>query len=308
MKNMTDLEQALQEYLRLQESLNFSVSTVKCARNDLKMFISFLAENYSIGSANSILQMHLLKWHQSVCEHRTREGLPLKAGSLNKRIERIRGFLRFLARNGQILPTCIDVLKSVRMPKLLPRKTYDHHTIRQIFEAIDISSAIGFRDRTILELMYSSGLRAVEVIALDIRDIDLDLATALINGKGQKQRLVPIGRTALKFLREYLSKKRILLLQQDSEILFPNGIGTRMSYRTLLTKVVNRHCKGPETGENPGTHIFRRSCATEMIRGGANLYHIKEILGHESLETIRHYTKLTITDLQQTHAKTHPRG
>ena len=136
-----------------------------------------------------------------------------------------------------------------------------------------------------LEVLYSTGIRVGELLGLNVTDVDLDNATAVVLGKGNKQRVVPIGKTALRLLESYLKAVRPFLLSRaDEPALFLNHAGQRMPY-----------------------HTFRRSCTTELIRAGANLYHVKELLGHEDLETLKHYTKLTIEDLKATHARCHPR-
>ena len=306
---MKTLLELLDDYLSSLKSLNYSPVTLKNYRSRLQQFISFLAEECHVLTPNVILTMHLEKWQKHLTDQKNPDGLPLKAVTLNKKISDTKGFLRFLAERGFVLASLIDHLKSLRAPKTLPGKTYSHRRLKNMLAKIDITTPKGYRDRTILELMYSSGLRGTELTTLNVHDIDFTAATALILGKGQKERLVPIGKTALHFLENYLKNVRARLLQAtETQALFLGGKGDRISYDILLAKVVNRHCIDPQTGETPGTHVFRRSCATEMIKGNANLYHVKEILGHESLETVKHYTKLTITDLHKTHQKTHPRA
>jgi site-specific recombinase XerD len=140
-----------------------------------------------------------------------------------------------------------------------------------------------------------------------VTDLDLDNATAVVLGKGNKQRMVPIGKTALRLLESYLKAVRPFLLSQaDERALFLNRAGQRMPYHTFR-RIVHRSAEAAGLDINVTPHTFRRSCTTELIRGGANLYHVKELLGHENLGTLKHYTKLTIEDLKATHARCHPR-
>jgi len=128
-----------------------------------------------------------------------------------------------------------------------------------------------------------------------------------VTGKGTKERVVPTGRTALRFLRGYIAGVRPGCLKDSSQTaLFLNARGDRFSYRSVqhcIRRLRQKH--GLE--QHVTAHTFRRSCTTELIRSGANVYHVKELLGHESLRTLKPYTQLTITDLKRTHAKCHPR-
>jgi len=166
----------------------------------------------------------------------------------------------------------------------------------------------GYRNRAMLEVLYSSGLRAAELLGLDLDDIDFDNATAIVTGKGNKQRVVPIGRTALRYLESYLKAVRPFLLRDPGErAVFLDQKGHRLRYNALAMIVRSCAIRAGLGDMHVTAHTFRRSCATELLRGGANMYHVKDLLGHATLNTLKHYAKLTITDLKKTHAKCHPR-
>jgi site-specific recombinase XerD len=190
---------------------------------------------------------------------------------------------------------------------VLPSSVLSHDELRGLFASIQTVTVAGIRDLAMLELAYSSGLRAGELLGLNLGDIDWINRTALVTGKGAKQRVVPIGRKAFLQMQAYLEDARRSLPRIPKETaLFLDRRGRRLPYHTLR-RLVHRHARrfGIATPVTP--HTFRRSCTTELIRAGANLYHVKELLGHESLETLKHYTRLTILDLKQTHARCHPR-
>ena len=150
-------------------------------------------------------------------------------------------------------------------------------------------------------------MRAAELLALDVADVDLANATALVMGKGRKQRVVPLGKTALRLVTSYLRGVRPFLVRDAAErALWLTRDGKRLPYHTLL-KRLHAHADRLALPVTVTPHTFRRSCTTELIRGGANLWHVKELLGHEHLDTLQHYAKLTIADLMKTHAKCHPR-
>jgi integrase/recombinase XerD len=179
--------------------------------------------------------------------------------------------------------------------------------VKKLLGVIDTTAPDGYRDRTILELLYSTGIRVGELIGLNCEDVDYPNTTMLVNGKGDKQRVVPIGRTALRYLESYTKAVRGFLVRNPAEpALFLNGHGERIK-RFTIAQHLHRYAARAGLDVNVTPHTFRRSCTTELIRSGANFYHVKELLGHESLDTVRHYAKLTIQDLKATHAKCHPR-
>jgi integrase len=161
--------------------------------------------------------------------------------------------------------------------------------------------------QAMLEMLYSTGVRAAELLGLNMGDIDLGNATALVMGKGSKQRVVPFGRTAGRVLESYLKGVRPLLMRDAAEpAVWLNRSGRRVSY-AMFRRRFEVQARQFEFPFAVTPHTFRRSCATELIRGGASLWHVKELLGHENLDTLQHYVRLTIADLKKTHARCHPR-
>ena len=219
----------------------------------------------------------------------------------------MRAFLADLRAAGRVPAALPAALEYVRTPKPLPR-TIPHRQVRRLLRSIDTGAPCGYRNRTMIELAYSSGLRAAELTGLDVPDIDFDHATALIRGKGDKERLVPVGRTALRWLESYMRAIRPFLLREDRApaALFLDDAGKRMPYHTLR-RIVLRCAAAAGLDGQVTSHVFRRSCTSELVKGNANLYHVKEMLGHESLDTLQHYARLNIDDLRKTHARTHPR-
>jgi site-specific recombinase XerD len=208
---------------------------------------------------------------------------------------------------GYVLRSLPETLKFVKEPFFLPLGALEHSEIKKVLSKIDVSAPAGYRDRTILEILYSSGVRASELTGLDTRSADLENATLCVFGKGRKERIVPLGKTALRFLETYIKAVRPFLLKEgEMAALFLNKSGTRLRPFTLRL-IVHKYFDSAKLDVSVTPHTFRRSCTTELIRADANLYHVKELLGHESLATVKHYAKLTITDLKRTHAKCHPR-
>jgi len=250
---------------------------------------------------------HLSAWVTHLREYRTTRGLPLKPKSVNKKIENVRGFLNYLADDGLIHPALPASMEYVKEPKLLPASVLTHDQVRRILRSVRTDSTTGYRDRAMLELLYSTGVRASELLSLDMNHIDYRNRTVLFRGKGEKDRVVPIGRTALHHLETYVKAVRPYLATDDSgSAVFLSKKGHRLPYY-MLRRMIGVYAKKARVDINVTAHSFRRSCATEMLRAGAGMYHVKELPGHESLDTIKHYAKLTITDLKETHRKCHPR-
>jgi len=304
MKTLYDL---LDSYIERLESLNYSPVTRRTVFYNSLECLRYLERSHGVTTADTLRKPHLESYQRHLKNHRTKKGLPLKPRSLNKKIESVKGFLKYLAESGFIQKKTPETLSYVRQPKLLPTGVLENREMKKLLRKIDVSDTAGHRDRTILELMYSCGLRAGEIVNLNVRDIDFTHSLAKVRGKGEKERMVPVGKTAIRFLETYVKAVRpFMLLKGEQDALFLNSAGTRLKYHTLRL-IIKEHAGKAKLKEHITTHSFRRSCATELIRGGANLYHVKELLGHEDLQSLKHYTKLTINDLRKTHAKCHPR-
>jgi site-specific recombinase XerD len=303
---MTTLDEQIDHYLRHLKSLNFSKLTIRTNRYNLNHLATWLAET-GVYSVEKIRRRHLHNWQEALVGRLNGEGRPLKARSVNKQIEAVKGFLRYLVRQGAIPASLADEVHYIKQPQMLPGSVLVHEQVRRLLAAIETDTTSGFRDRALLELLYSSGIRAAELLGLDLGDVDLEGRTAVVLGKGSKQRVVPFGVTAAKFLRSYITVIRPHLLSPDSgPALFLDDNGNRLPYHTLR-RLVHRRSEAAGIEINVTPHTFRRSCATELLRSGANMYHVKELLGHESLDTLKHYARLTITDLKKTHERCHPR-
>jgi DNA primase catalytic core len=237
-------------------------------------------------------------------EHRGK--LHVKPRTINTYIEGVKGFLTWLADNGHMRKEYPEIVRYVKKPVTLPGSVLPHAKMRKMLSCIPTNDLTGYRDRAMLELLYSTGVRAAELLGLNTFDVDFRNKTMMVTGKGNKQRVVPIGRTAIRHIETYLTAIRPYLLQDHGEnAFFLNGKGKRLKYRAFLKSV---HIHSRRMGyDDVSPHTFRRSCATELVRSGANMYHVKELLGHESLDTLKHYTNLTINDLKKTHEKCHPR-
>jgi len=315
-RTLRDLFDDLLEHLR---ATNASPATIRNARAYVRTFLQWLEQTYGVRTPERLRKKHVETWTQHLTQRRTARGLPLKASTMNVYNDKVRGFLRYLVRHGYLQRAYLDLLEYIKTPKLLPTSVLTHAQVKKLLAGIDTATAAGHRDRTMLETIYTTGIRAGELLALDVPHVDLANATLLVHGKGNKERMVPIGRTALRFLESHIVAVRPFLVARrsfclrgsvigpdDEQALFLTSRGTRVSYTRFL-EYVHRHAALAGIEVNVTPHTFRRSCTTELIRSGANMYHVKDLLGHESLETLKHYARLSIADLKRTHEKCHPR-
>lgn len=305
--NTRTLFELMRDYLEHARALQMSPRTLRSCAFRLRAFLRWLQRTFQVHTPDQVQPRHFELWQRHLHTWRTTKGYPLKPGSINRRIGNVRGFFKYLVSRGYVQQRLVETCCYVREPKLLPVSVLTHAQVKKILRRIDTSTCTGQRDRTMLELLYSTGMRVGELLGLDVDAFDTGTGTLRVMGKGRKERVVPIGKTAVRYLESYLVGMRSYLAREANEqALFLDRHGHRMPYHIFLGNV-HRYADplGLEFSITP--HTFRRSCTTELIRGGANMYHVKELLGHESLDTLKHYARLTILDLKKTHQKCHPR-
>jgi len=234
--------------------------------------------------------------------------LGLNATSRARYLSAIRGMFKYLYAKGEVES---DVSELVDLPKLrrkLP-DTLSVEDIEKILEAVDISQKAGIRDRAILETLYGCGLRVSELIGLKQRDIIYESEIIRVFGKGSKERFVPIGRTAIKWIEEYRVKVRPHFNKKSVgiDVLFLNQRGGSFS-RMGIWKIVERYSSLAGIELNVHPHIFRHSFATHLLEGGADLRAVQEMLGHADISTTQIYTHLDRDYIKEVHKSFHPRG
>lgn len=304
MKTLADLLETYTDHLR---AVGMSANTVRGSVYNVRSFLRWLSVHHQIHTADRLRRSMCDDWQKHLSAWRTTKGRPLKPRSINKQVECVRGFLKHLVRQGYVQAALVESLQYVKEPKTLPTSVLTHAQVKKLLGVIDTGSPEGYRDRTMLEVLYSTGIRVGELMGLNVEDVDYHNRTMIVTGKGDKQRVVPVGKTALRYLESYTKAVRSFLLRDCGEkALFLDHNGHRLKHYIVARRLA-RYADRARLDVHVTPHTFRRSCTTELIRSGANLYHVKELLGHESLDTVRHYAKLTIADLKETHAKCHPR-
>jgi integrase/recombinase XerD len=303
---MKTLDQLLEDSLEYDRSVQLSPATLQSLRAFRKGFVEWLKNTYGVTTADQLRLSHLESWQKYLPAKLTGKGLPIVARTINRYIAASRSLLKYLVRHGYAPPSFTDALAYVKEPVVLPTSVLTHAQVRRMLARIPTTRSIGYRNRVMLELLYSTGLRASELVRLNVADVDLVNASVRVWGKGNRERLVPIGRTALRLLESYLRAVRPYLLRDPAEPAMFIARGKRLPYTSVL-RVVHQYADKLGLDVTVTPHTFRRSYTTELIRNGANVYHVKELLGHQDLHTLKHYARLNIGDLQQTHARCHPR-
>lgn len=303
------LSEHLNDYLQLLKDRRSTTAAIQSARHTIGTFIRYLLDVQGITLADQITIDHLHGYQRHLNQHRTNKGLPLKPSSINKRVSGARNFLTHLHSKGLLTRDLSPHIVHIKEPSILPTSVLTHAQVRKLLRTIDTTTPHGICDRALLELLYTSGIRVGELEKLQLHDIDLTNATCKVTGKGNKQRLVPIGKTALRHLTNYIKGARPFLAMRQTPPdphIFLNHHGNPLTAYRIRDRL-HAYAKQAKLDTNVTPHTFRRSCTTEMVRANANLYHVKELLGHETLATLKHYAKLNINDLKKTHAKCHPR-
>ncbi|CAN7764019.1 site-specific tyrosine recombinase XerC [Variovorax sp. LjRoot84] len=249
----------------------------------------------------------LERYQRWLYHYRKKDGEPLALISQRGKIIPLRGFFKWLTRVGEIPANPASDLDLPRQIKRLPRAVLTAAEAVRVLASVDIGTPIGLRDRTMMEVLYATGMRRMEIAALAIDDIDAERCVVLIRqGKGQKDRLIPLGERALHWVRLYLDEAREqFALDQHDRTLFLGNEGNPLA-STWLTTLVAQRVAAAGIDKRGGCHLWRHTMATLMLEGGADIRHIQAMLGHVELSTTQIYTQVAIRKLLQVHAMTHP--
>ncbi|MBU1726541.1 MAG: tyrosine recombinase XerC [Candidatus Omnitrophica bacterium] len=289
------MQRHIEKFIRyLEIEKNYSPHTILNYKLDLEDFSKFLADT----EVEKVDYLTLRKYLAALKEK------TLGNRSIGRRLSALRSFFKFLTREGLLKTNPILILSSPKLDKHLPSFMTEDETgsLIESAHALDEDDERGLRDRAILETFYSAGLRISELVGLDADDIDFIGCILKVRGKGKKERIVPIGDTALVAIRKYLDKRK-----KKSEAVFLNKNGRRITTRGVRG-IVEKYLKlaGIKHGVSP--HTLRHSFATHLLNRGADLRTVQELLGHANLSTTQIYTHLTTERLKNIYDKAHPRA
>lgn len=294
----------LKDYLRfLKLEKGLSENSVVSYENDLKRYLHFVTEVLKISDLSGVTLDHIEQYLEELV------AMELAVSSISRNISSIRGFHEFAVVEGWCKANPAELLELPRQAKKLPQ-VLDQHEVVQMLESPDRSTIPGLRDAAILETLYASGMRVSELTGLEMNRLHLEIGFITVVGKGNKERLVPVGRTAIQVLEEYIETARPQLYASNEKAqnaVFLNQRGgplTRMS----VWNIVQKAAKDAGIEKKAYPHAFRHSFATHLLEGGAGLREVQEMLGHVSILTTEIYTHIDRSFLREVHTTFHPRG
>ena len=301
------------EFLDWTAARQFSAMTVKARRIEVGYFIDWCEER-SIKRPDEVTRAILERYRQHVFLYRRKtDGAPLSFTTQGKRLISVRAFFQWMARQHHLLYNPASELELPRQQQRLPRHILSIAEVEQVLNACDTTDPLGLRDRAMLEALYSTGMRRAELTGLRSDDMDLARGTVLIRqGKGNKDRVVPIGERACRWIEKYLYDVRPDYIEDvDGGMLFLAKHGEAMQAKQLSVIVRKAIAEANlerfhDTHPNAACHLLRHACATHMLENGADIRYIQALLGHADLSTTEVYTRVSILQLKAVHERTHP--
>jgi integrase/recombinase XerD len=294
-------------YLEWLRSHNYSDSTVNNRESYLMLFCAWCEER-GITRPSEITKPILERYQRHLYHYRKpKDGQPLSFRSQYARLVPIRALFKWLTRQNVLLYNPASELELPRLEHRLPKHVLNEREAHAVLMQADTSDPLGIRDRAILETLYSTGMRRMELVILGLYDLDLERGTLMVRqGKGKKDRMVPIGERAAVWIEKYRADVRHqLVVEPDDGTLFLTADGARFSPNGM-TSLARNYVLAADTGKRGACHLFRHTMATLMLENGADIRFIQEMLGHAKLETTQIYTQVSIKKLQEIHRATHP--
>ncbi|MBO6795455.1 MAG: tyrosine recombinase XerC [Balneolaceae bacterium] len=299
----------VEKYLRyLNVERNASPHTVTSYQNDLSGFLAFCSKSFDVPiekvNVDEINRLTIRLWLGDLSE----EGLA--KSSIARKVAALRSFFKYCFKRGHIEKNPAHLLIVPKKDKSLP-KTVTQSDLERLMDAVDISTPKGLQDRAILEVFYGTGVRVSELVGLNITDVDIRSKQIIVHGKGNKERVIPLGDTAVNIIKEFLKQRTQLYGNRtDSDArkaLFIAASGQRIYDRTVRF-MVERYLKQHSEVTQKSPHVLRHSFATHMLDNGADIRIIKEFLGHSNLAATQVYTHTSVERLKNVYEQAHPRA
>jgi integrase/recombinase XerD len=296
---------AVPAYLNHLKLLGCSYYTIRAAKYGLARFVRFLQAE-QLGDIEDLNHDIVAEYQQELYFCLTAKGKPLTLRSQSQLLSTVKGFTRYLKEQDYLVNDPSEAIRMPKKPKRLPKVILTEKEIHKLLTAPDMRTSSGWRNRIVLEILYDTAIRRAEIASIRLADFDLNAGYILIHGKGDKQRVVPVSARVCELIQTYVLMIRPKFISGDDPgYLILNRWGRKMNENGIWA-VVKRCARLAGIKKNVTTHTFRHTCATHMLKNGAPVRHIQEMLGHESLESTQIYTRVTINDLKQIHAKFHP--
>jgi len=294
---------AYADWLRVR---NYADATVTNREHYVGDFAKWCAER-ALTRPCEVTKPLLERYQRWLFQYRQKNGKPLTFPSQLQHLIPVRAFFKWLGRNNHILANPAADLELPRGEKRLPKHILTASEAERVLALPPLDEPLGLRDRALLEVFYSTGMRRMEAVGLKLYDLDAERGTVFIRqGKGKKDRMVPMGARAFAWVARYLEEARPkLATMPDDGTVFLTNLGTPFE-AGRLTQLVRDYIDAAETGKRGACHLFRHTCATLMHEGGADIRFIQQLLGHAELSTTQIYTQVSIRMLKEVHTRTHP--
>jgi len=311
MKDATTLQEFI-GYLKFEK--HFSDHTAKCYGADLEQFTQFLLDEHHVNpdtTESSVTADHLLltadvqtirKFMAFLSERQYTKS------TTARKLATLRSFYKFLVKRGQLGSNPVSSIKTPKQDKKLP-KFLEYEQVQKLLNTPPTDNWLGARDRAMLEVLYSTGMRVSELVALNLEDVDFLGEVIHVRGKGKKERICPIGSSALQSIQHYIEYRNRRIQADsgfDSKVLFANKHGKRLSTRSVRRKM-DKYLIAAGLDPAISPHTLRHSFATHMLNNGADLRSVQELLGHQSLSTTQIYTHVTTSRMKEQYENAHPR-
>jgi len=288
------------------EVTNYAEATIRNRYVYLRYFVAWCEER-DITRPAEVSRAVLERYQRYLYHYRKDNGDPLSFRSQSLRLSSLKAFFNHLAKHHMILYNPSSEIELPKQEKRLPRNVMTRKEAETVLNVPDTFEPLGLRDRAMLEVVYCTGMRRMELSGLKLYDIDAERGTIMIRrGKGRKDRMVPLSERALAWIEKYVAQVRPeLVLDPDDGTLFltADGLGFGL---TRITQLVRNYVAAARIGKMGSCHMFRHTMATLMLENGADVRVIQQLLGHAKLETTQIYTQVSIRMLKRVHDKTHP--
>ena len=287
------------DYLQLEKK--YSHNTVKAYENDIMSFSDYNKNEFDQSSINKVDYSQLRSWIVKLVESK------ISNRSINRKISSLNTYYKFLLKIEKIRKNPLDNHRALKTKKIIQLPFSE----KEVISALDINnfqnSFEGKRDRLIIEMLYSTGIRRIELTGLKIKDIDFSSKRIKVLGKRNKERFIPMLKSTISLINEYMDYRNELNRIKSKDFLFLTSKGEKI-YENLVYRITNKYFEYVSTKVKKSPHILRHSFATHLLNNGADLNAVKDLLGHSSLAATQVYTNRSIEEIKKVYSNTHPRN
>jgi integrase/recombinase XerD len=301
MDSVNDILFGFKEHLKV---LSRSAATIEAYCEHVKCFLD------TAGTAvKAVTRLRLEAYIASLHEHKTKEGKPYRPATISLKVRSIKRLFEYLEQANIVFINPAEFIREPKKVRGLPKSILTPAEARAVLDQPNLGTLKGIRDRAVLEVFYSTGIRLEELCALSVYDADLQGGMVRITkGKGKKDRVVPLGKHAVRFLKEYIARVRPHFTKKSraERRLFIDAYGKPLS-KQMVSLGIRTYARAAGTGKQVSAHTFRHTFATSLVRNGADIRAVQKMLGHRDLKTTEVYLRRAGVDLKAAHKKSHPR-